>query len=146
MLTRILVCLLVAVPSAAAAQQPPGGSASESVVRALIDAGNRSDVEAWLSLFHPDARHFRKSVSDHALADTPSTKVVDSASRRAFYQEIFSRPQKTRGEIVELISLGELVMSRGIFHRPEGRLHTLTVYRVRDGKILDLWDVEQIAE
>jgi hypothetical protein len=116
------------------------------VVRALIDAGNRSDVEGWLSLFHPDARHFLKSRDDHALADRPSTRVLDSASRRQFYEEIFSRPERIRGEIVDLVSLGELVMSRGIFHRPQGPLHTLTVYRVRDGKILDLWDVEQIAE
>ena len=146
MLKRMLLVLLVALPSAAAAQRPLDGTASESVVRALIDAGNRSDVETWLSLFHPNARHFLKSRTEHALADRPSATVVDSASRRDYYREAFARPQKTRGELVELVSLGELVMARGIFHRPDGRLHTLTVYRVRDGKILDLWDVEQIAE
>ncbi|MGH6694777.1 nuclear transport factor 2 family protein [Sphingopyxis sp.] len=146
MLKMVVFVLLMGLPTFVGAQNPVDGQRSESVVRALIDAGNRSDLEAWLSLFHPDAKHFVKSKSDDSLADRPSSRVVDSTSRRAFYQEIFARPQKTRGEIVELVSLGELVMSRGIFHRPEGRSHTLTVYRVRDGKIVDIWDVEQVAE
>lgn len=129
---------------------PPGASLAEaakpeSVVRALIDAGNRSDVEAWLALFDPGAMQFRKSDSDHRLADRPSTRVTDAATRSAYYREAFASPQKVRAEIVGLISLGEIVMARGIFHSPAGPLHTLTVYRVRDGRIHDIWDVEQIS-
>lgn len=138
---RWLLWCLLACPLASA--RPP---APEAVVRALIEAGNRSDTEAWLALFHADARQFSKARSDHTLADRPSTKITDSASRRAVYEEVFSRPEKTRGEIVEMISLGELVMARGVFHRPEGALHTLTGYRVREGKILAIWDIEQVAE
>ncbi|WP_165357117.1 nuclear transport factor 2 family protein [Sphingosinicella sp. CPCC 101087] len=139
---------LATVSSAAAPLQGPGEcthpeAAPEQVVRKLLDAGNRSDLETWLCLFHPDARQFRRSEDPHRLADRPSATVTDAASRRRVYEEIFSRPDKTRAEILGMLSLGELVVSRGVFHAPTGPIQTLTIYRVHDGRILDIWDVEQ---
>lgn len=142
----VLICILLGWSTCAEAEAPSDSRQNEQVVRALIEAGNRSDVETWLSLFHPDAKQFLKSESEYVLADRPSSRIVDAASRRSFYEQIFAQPQKTQGEIREMISLGELVMARGVFHRPGGRTHTLTTYRIRDGKIMAIWDVEQVAE
>lgn len=145
----LVLGMLLAFASPAIAQQEAKGScaqaqvAPEQTVRNLLDAGNRSDLEGWLALFHPEARQFRRSEDPHRLADRPSATISDQASRRRVYSELFSRPEKIRAEILGMLSLGELVVSRGVFHTANGAIQTLTVYRVRDGCILDIWDVEQ---
>lgn len=141
---------LLATPPAQAQAMPAElaeqGVKSEAVVRALLDAGNRGDVEAWLALFHPDAHQFRRSEDPHKLADRPVTSVTDAASRRAFYVKAFADPVKVKAQIHSLTALGDLVTSRGTFAFPDRILHTLTVYRVQDGQILDIWDVKQVVE
>jgi hypothetical protein len=114
------------------------------VLRDLMAAGNRVDLEGWLALFSPDARQFKRATDPDQLANIPSTKAYDQASRRKAYEAAFAATPHGRADIYGTVSVGDLVASRGSFTFPDQVINTLTVYRVRDGLIQDIWDVEQV--
>lgn len=132
------------------AEEPAGlvrrGPAPESVLRRLMEAGNRLDLEGWLGLFDPGAHQWKRATDPDALANVPSKRAFDAASRRQAYAEAFAATPHGRAEIEHTITVGDHVASRGSFRFPDHVLHTLTIYRAVDGRLLDIWDVEQQKE
>jgi hypothetical protein len=122
----------------------PAGQRPDQVLRDLMAAGNRVDVEGWLALFSPDAKQFKRATDPDQLANLPSTKAYDQASRRKAYEAAFAATPHGRADIFHTISVGDLVAARGSFTFPDQVIHTLTIYRIRDGLIHDIWDVEQV--
>jgi hypothetical protein len=119
------------------------GKAPEQVLHDLMAAANRVDVEAWLALFSPDAKQFKRAVDPDQLANVPSVKAYDQASRRTAYEAVFAATPHGRADILHTISVGDMVVSRGSFTFPDQVMHTFTIYRVRDDLLQDIWDVEQ---
>jgi hypothetical protein len=124
---------------------PRVGKSPEAVLRELMAAGNRVDVEGWLALFSPDAKQWKRARELDQLANVPSVKAFDQASRRKAYEEAFAATPHGRADILDTLSVGDLVASRGTFTFPDRVIHTLTIYRVQDGLLQDIWDVEQVV-
>lgn len=114
------------------------------VAQALVEANNRADVDALLALFAPDARHFSLSSDPDRLAEQASTALTDAASReRAFRTRHAQRP----GPQVQLLAsfaVGDLAATHERVRHPAGEVEErLSVLRVRDGRVLDLWPLQR---
>lgn len=117
------------------------------VTRDLVEVNNRADAEGFLALFHPDARQFRKAEDPHRLADRPSKTVVDHASRQKAYRAMFAQGPLVQVELLDAFAVGDLVVARERVRnakKPGVLSDTLTILRVRDGLIHDIWDVAQV--
>lgn len=113
----------------------------------LLETNNRGDVEGFLALFGPEAKQFRKGDDPHQLANRPSTKVVDQASRRKAYQQMFAQGPPAQIEMVKMFAVGDLAIAHErarVASDPDHFSDNLTILRVRDGLIQDIWDVEQV--
>jgi hypothetical protein len=126
-------------------QPRPGIKPPLDVLRDLMAAGNRVDVEAWLALFDPTAKQFRRATETDSLANIPSKSAYDQASRRKAYEAAFAATPHGRADILATITIGDYVASRGSFTFPDRVINTLTIYRVSGGLIQDIWDVEQVV-
>ena len=133
-LVLALVCLATVsvMPQAAA-------TSAEDVVRAYADAASRNDLEAFLALYDPDIRKFRfpAQLSSQGLEH----------NRRAYAQSFPHHPQ-LRVEIIELIALGDKVMVHDrVSGLPDGSVvDELTVYEVKNGRIINIMYVERMAQ
>ena len=133
-LVLALVCLATVsvMPQAAA-------TSAEEVVRAYADAASRNDLEAFLALYDPDIRKFRfpAQLTSQGLEH----------NRRAYAQS-FPRHPQLRVEIIELIALGDKVMVHDrVSGLPDGSVvDELTVYEVKNGRIINIMYVERMAQ
>jgi hypothetical protein len=120
----------------------PAGPDPTEVIRQLIAANNARDADRFLALFSPDAKNFRHSDDPHRLADTPSRTVVDAASRERFFREYFAGTP-VQVESVKLFSVGDLVVEQshvsGFSNAPGKTVNEVSIYRIRDGRIVDSW-------
>jgi hypothetical protein len=124
------------LPAASAATDPT------NVIRDLIAANNARDADRFLALFAPDARNFRYSEDLRQLAAKPSVTIVDAASREKKFRAYFSgTPVKV--DAVKLFSVGDLVVEQshvsGFADSPGKVVNEISVYRIRDGRIVDDW-------
>lgn len=127
----------IARESAAA---PQSGAAASAAIRQLGDANNRGDADALVALYHPDAKHSHRRHDPAKLGGAPPARVIDKASRERFYRELYAKGAPTQVDLVDSVALGEWVATRERYTAPDGppRDH-LTIYRVRDGLIIDEW-------
>ncbi|WP_165357433.1 nuclear transport factor 2 family protein [Sphingosinicella sp. CPCC 101087] len=115
---------------------------SIQVARTFIETNNRGDADAFLALFHPQARNFRSSGDPNRIGDRPSRTLVDAASRERFYRTLFGNEQQAQVTANAVIALGDLVVSHDLARLPNGTsVDGLSVYRVRDGRITHDWYV-----
>ncbi len=121
---------------------PQSGAAARTAIRRLGDANNRGDADAFAALYHPDAKHFHSRHDPAQLGGGPSKRVADQASRRRFYRGLFAKGAPSQVSIGDSAALGEWVATRERYTAPDSppRDH-LTVYRVRNGLIIDDWHV-----
>ena len=121
------------------AAQDSGADALRTV-RQLVDAHNRGDADAFVALYHRDARHSHVRDDPTRLGGGPARQTSDPERRRRFYRELYAKAPPTPVEIVASVALGEWVATRERYREPDGsRRDHLTVYRVRDGLIIDDW-------
>jgi hypothetical protein len=112
------------------------------VIRELIAANNARDADRFLALFDPEAKFFRYSDDPRTLADRPSKTLVDAASREAVFRKYFaSAPVHVKA--VKLFSVGDLVVEQshvtGFADAPGKTVNEISIYRVRDGRIVADW-------
>ena len=123
------------------AEQPARPDPADAI-RQLIAANNARDADRFIALFSPDAKHFRYSADPRRLADQPSKTVVDAASRDRTYRKYFAA-QPLRVEAVALFSVGDLVVEQsqvsGFADAPGKVVNEVSIYRIRDGRIVDDW-------
>lgn len=120
--------------------RPDSGTAAKAVVHRLGEANNRGDADAFVALFHPDAKHFHPRRDPARLGGGPSKKVTDLASRRRAYREMFADGAPTQIKTVDGLALGEWVATIDeATHRDGTRVDNLSIYRVRDDLIIDDW-------
>lgn len=159
----ILICAVVAVTSCAAARTGPtpaptpaptptppkvlpGGpapiaiagddaAAVERVLRAQVDAYNRRDLDAFMSVFARNARMY-----------TFPGKLMFSGrdAIRAVYAKLFARATALRSEVTHRIIQGAFVIDREITTGiPGEKPHTgVAIYEVRGGLITRVWFLE----
>ncbi|WP_149194574.1 nuclear transport factor 2 family protein [Luteimonas suaedae] len=127
-----------------AAAQPQSGAAAKAVIQQLAEANNRGDVDAFLALFAEDARNFHFRRDPERLGGGPSASVTDHASRQRVFREIFAQGAPVQVTTVASVALGEWVVAQDEAVKPDGSiLDELSIYRVRDGRIIDDWYVAE---
>lgn len=122
--------------------EAPAGPGPIGVVRQLVAANNARDADRFLALFTPDAKFFRYSDDPRTLADRPSKTLVDAASREAVFRKYFA-DAPVHVEAVKLFSVGDLVVEQshvtGFADAPGKTVNEISIYRVRDGRIVADW-------
>ncbi len=120
--------------------EPGSGAEAQAITQQLQVAGNRGDAEAFVALFHDDARHFHPRRDPSVLGGAPSTKVFDRPSRLQAHREMFANGPTAQVRIAESLALGEWVVDIEAFTFADGRREDhLSLHRIRNGLILDAW-------
>jgi hypothetical protein len=140
---RITALLFVlALPLATAGAQ--GAKAPRDVVREYVRSSNDGNLDALLALFDREAAVFVRPDSLDRLAGPISDVMGTHAQRRAFWREAFARRPLPRTEVVHTLPVGDLTAVVTRTSNPPAftaATYTLSIYRIRDGQIRDLWNV-----
>lgn len=123
--------------------EPGSGDAARAVVERREAAANRADADGFLSVFHPNARHFHHRVDPGQFGGGPSTRMTDQASRERYTREWMA---KTPGHVtlLESVALGEWVAFRTRHTAGDGTVtEDITLDRVRDGRVIGHWYVAE---
>lgn len=121
------------------AQQINGLEQIVSKEAIALAEGNGS---ALLALFSPDAVVFEVSETPDRLAGPPSATMGTHEQRQVFVQALSARGPRSRREILETVVVGDLIavtMRSSAAPDDTKSDHTLSVYRVRDGRVGDCW-------
>ncbi len=133
--TALAIAIVFGAP--ALAQTAPDAATPEAVVRAYAEAANRHDLEGFLALYAPGIRKYR----------FPGEFRGEGVPRyREAYAKSFAANPDLKVEIVQLIALGDKVVSHDrVTGLADGRAaDEITVYEVRDGRIVNMVAVERI--
>jgi len=120
----------------------------ERVVLADVAALSAGDLEAFLALYDPEAKIFGLPKDPHALVGSVIESMLGPERLRSAFAKSLAKPPFAKLEIEGSVALGELVAARVKITDPPptGRVeYVLAVYRVRDGRIRDLWHVAREA-
>jgi ketosteroid isomerase-like protein len=106
--------------------------ASTGVVRRLIDALNRSDLEAMIDCFHPDVRT--------EFPTQPGRGVRGREYIRAYWEQALTGTGDVRAKLFRCAADGDTVLSEWCWHgtRVDGTTFTragMTVHGIVDGRI-----------
>jgi hypothetical protein len=115
------------------------GVAARATIQQLVDAHNRGDADAFVARYHPDARHSHARHDRAQLGGGPARRTTDHESRRRFYRDFHAKGPPVQVDIAASVALGEWVATRERYADPDGPRDHLTIYRVRDGLIIDDW-------
>lgn len=118
---------------------PGSGADARATIQRLVAAHNRADADAFVDLYHPDARHSHARDDRARLGGGPARRTTDHAGRRRFYRDLYAKGAPVQVVIAASAALGEWVATRERYADPEGARDHLTLYRVRDGLIIDDW-------
>lgn len=132
----VIAGLLAAACMQAPAHAQPASASPEAVVRAYADAANRHDLDGFLALYAPDIRKYR----------FPAEFRGEGLQRyREAYAKSFAANPELKVEILDLFVLGDKVVSYDrVTGLAGGRIaDEVTVYEVRDGKIVNIVAVER---
>ena len=125
--------------------EPAGSDAAQAVIDHFNAAADRNDVGTFLDLFAPDARNFHFRGAPDTLGGAPSKSITDAASRERVFRAMFAQ-RPARIEVLDGFALGEWVVSHDRATQSDGSVSEgLSLYRVRDGRILDDWYLAQQA-
>jgi predicted SnoaL-like aldol condensation-catalyzing enzyme len=134
---RIKTVWRIARESNAAADS---GAAAIAAIQRLVDAHNRGDAGAFVALYHADARSAHVRHDRTRLGGGIAKATTTPEQRLRFYREFYAKKPPIPVEIVASVALGEWVATRERYFDPDGsRRDHLTIYRVRDGSIVDDW-------
>ena len=120
---------------------------TEAVVRAEVHALNQGNAVALLALFSPDARVFQVSNNPEQLAGELSSTLGTHAQRTKTFTEMLARRPRSHVELLDIASAGDLALVKLKFNDhsdPARSEFVLSMYRVRDGLIQDLWHLVRV--
>lgn len=110
------------------------------VIRRLIVANNKGDLEAFLSLFSADSKHFRNSGDRHILGDRFVKPTSGRENLRRIVAPAFTKGFPGHASIVDALTVGDLVVTHDQVALPNGDLvDQMKTYRVRNGLITHDW-------
>lgn len=137
----LLSLALSGLGSLTAGAAPPAEPAA--VVAADFDALNRNDLDAFMTLYAPQAQIFGLPTDPHRLVGPRLEQMYGAERLRAHFAKAMAQPDTPHIEQTRSVALGELVVSRVHITDPKRAEPQvlLVVYRVRDGLIEDLWHV-----
>lgn len=118
------------------------GVAARAVVQRLTEANNRADAEAFVALYHPQAKHFHARRAPEHLGGAESPTPPDHEARLRHYHAWYANGAPAQVSVIDSVALGEWVAALERYSE-EGRppRDHLSLYRVRDGAILAEWHV-----
>lgn len=137
-MSRLILAAIAAACLAAPVHGQPLAGSPEAVVRAYADAANRHDLEGFLALYDPEIRKYR----------FPAELGGEGVQRyRDAYAKSFAANPDLKVEIVDLIVLGDKVVSHDrVTGLADGRsADEVTIYQVRNGKIVNMVAVERVV-
>ncbi|MGO1071236.1 nuclear transport factor 2 family protein [Lysobacter sp. CA199] len=117
-----------------------------ATMHALVETSNRADADGFLALFAADARHHRMSEDPARLAWEQSKNIVDRASRERVYRALYANGAGLQVQTLASFAVGDLVaMHERITDtaKPGEVKELVSVLRVRDGRVLDLWPLQR---
>lgn len=115
------------------------GAAAAAVIRRFNAAADRSDIDAVLALFSPEARNFHYKYAPDTLGGGPSTTITDAASRDRVLRRIYTE-RPARIQVLDGFAVGEWAVSHDRATRKDGSVSEgLSLYRVHEGKIVEDW-------
>jgi len=121
-------------------------AAALATMHALVETNNRADADGFLALFAPDSRHNRLSEDPDRLAWEQSKNIVDAASRDRVYRELYAKGTGLQVQTLASFAVGDLVaMHERITDtaKPGEVKELVSILRVRDGRVLDLWPLQR---
>lgn len=138
----LLSLLLLAAPHAFAGEAA-ATNAEEAAVLEDSAALNNADLEALMSVLAPSLRIYKPATEPHTLVGPLSERIGTREKVRQYFTEAFRQGPQGRHEVVDMVSLGELVLARVEFQLPgESAVRPMiTGFRVRDGRIDRIWHI-----
>lgn len=119
------------------------GAAAQQVIQRFNQAADRNDVDSFLALFSPQARNFHFRNAPDTLGGGPSKSITDAASRERVFRQMFAE-RPARIQALDGFAVGEWVVSHDRATQRDGAASEgLSIYRVRDGRIVDDWYVAE---
>jgi hypothetical protein len=138
-LTFALLCCAARIYAATPTVVDP-----KNIVRQELAALSRGDVDGVVALFSMDARVYRLPEEPRRLVGELSTTLSGRETMRRFLHQAAAKPAPQHYEIIDMTSIGELVVARLKMTMPsdyDKPFYMLTAYRVQDGLIHDLWHI-----
>lgn len=143
-LTLLIVMFIVQLAAPRAfAVEATAANAEEAVVLKDSAALNNADLDALMAVLSPSLRIYNPATEPHTLVGPLSQKIGTYEQVRRHFSEAFKQGPGGRHEVVEMVSLGEVVLARVEFQLPgESAIRPmLTGFRVRDGRIDRIWHI-----
>lgn len=122
------------------------GADALATAQALAEANNRADADAFLARFAPDARHHRLPADPARLDGELSAQIVDAASRERSYRALYAQGAGLQVRTLAAFAVGDLVAVHERIDdaaKPGQTKELISVLRVRDGRVLDLWPLQR---
>jgi hypothetical protein len=109
----------------------------EQVVRAYAATWNAGDEMGFFALQDTDIHKFARDATTSEFRLT--TSGLDAVKQK--YRPLFAKTSRVQVEIRSLTTLGEIVATRDHVTNPaEGYVaDEMTLYQVRDGRIVNIW-------
>lgn len=124
-------------------------SSPEDVVRAHADARSRGDARQLLALFHDEGRVFALPQDPQRLTGELSSDHGTQAQRRETFARLATQNAPERTEVMYAITLRDLVFAKlrvTEVREQTNSVYLLTVFRIVDCRIADLWHVARFAQ
>ena len=138
---HLLFALLLAAPLAGAAVS--AANPAEAVVLKDFQALSSGDAEGLAAVFAPEFQMHRLPTEADTLTGPRSDKLRTREQLRAHFEQAFVTEPPALHEVVEMVSLGDLVVAHVAIHAPDGTLadHALVAFRVRNDLIVAIWHI-----
>lgn len=119
------------------------GDAAKAVVERREAAANRRDVDAFLAVFHPEARHFHHRSDPGQFGGGPSTRIVDRSSRERYTRQ-WMATESGHVTLLDSVALGEWAAFRTRYTAADGAItEDITLDRVRGDQVIGHWYVAE---
>lgn len=103
-----------------------------SVVQAQLDAYNKQDVEAFVSVFAPDVKIFNQ------IGDTTASMTGREAVKKR-YADLFAKYPKNYSTLAGRIVQGDFVIDHEVITGREKETRIVAIYEVKNGLIIRCW-------
>lgn len=143
-LPLLFTTLLATAP--AFAIEATATNAEEAVVLKDSAALNNADLDALMTVLAPSLRIYKRPTEPHGLVGPQSDKIGTREQVHRFFSEAFKQGPQGRHDVLDMVSLGDLVLAHVQFQLPGESTTTqqLTGFRVRDGLIDAIWHIARV--
>jgi hypothetical protein len=141
----VLLILLLTAPQAPAIETA-AKNAEQAVVLRDSAALNNADLDALMAVLAPSIRIHKHPTEPHSLVGSLSEKIGTHEQVRQYFSTAFKQGPQGRHEVLEMVSLGDLVLAHVEFQLPNESIlnQQLTAFRVRNGQIHAIWHIARV--